>query len=86
MKIEIKSKSGKSFKLYVPMSFTRLGMRIGIWGVRKSKNTNEEAKKYLNIIDERVISQALRELNKKYKGLDLVNIQTKDGELIKITV
>ncbi|EQB89065.1 hypothetical protein M918_03240 [Clostridium sp. BL8] len=79
-------KSGRGFKLYVPMSFARFGMRIGIWGVRRSKNTNEEVKKYLNIIDERVISQALRELSNKYKGLDLVHIQSKGGEVIKITV
>ncbi|MEG0771927.1 hypothetical protein [Clostridium sp.] len=86
MKIRIKSKEGRNFRIYLPMSLARFGVRVGMWGVKRSHHIDEETRKYLDIIDEKVIIRALKDLSETYKGLDLVDIQTKDGEVIKITV
>lgn len=86
MKICIKTKEGKGFKIFLPMFMARFGLKVGIWGAKRSHHVDEEARKYLDIIDENVIAKALKDLSKNYNGLDLVDIQTKDGEIIKITV
>jgi len=86
MKVKVVTKEGKNFSIYVPMTLARIGVRVGLWGAKKSKNIDKDAREYLNIIDEKVIATALRDLSRDYKGLDLVDISSKDGEIIKITV
>lgn len=86
MKVRVLTKEGKSFSIYIPMALASIGVRVGVWGAKKSKHIDKDAREYLNIIDEKVIATALKELSRDYKGLDLVNISSKDGEFIKITV
>jgi len=86
MKVRIVTKEGKKFRLYMPMALASIGVRVGLWGAKKSRHIDEVAREYLCIIDEKIIANALKDLSRGYKGLDLVDIQTKDGEIIKITV
>lgn len=86
MKVRVVTKEGKRFSIYVPMALASIGVRIGVWGAKKSKHIDKDVREYLNIIDEKIIATALKELSKNYKGLDLVDISSKDGEIVKITI
>lgn len=86
MKINIRTETGKRFYLPAPMWIVKLGLRLGNAGIRiAGKHINEETKAQLQQIDFRELSRQFEELN-KYKGLKIVEIKSKDGSEITITV
>lgn len=84
MKIKIKDEKGKSFTIHLPMWLIRMGLSDFV--IKKSlKHVDAENKKHVEKINFKSISKAFNEL-KQYKGLEIVEIESKDGTEVKITV
>ncbi|MDF2673922.1 MAG: hypothetical protein K0R09_2187 [Clostridiales bacterium] len=84
MRIYIRTDEGKKFWIPLPMWMIRLGLSSATIRIA-TKNLREENKKYIEQIDFRALSQNIKEL-KKYKGLKIVDIKSKDGTKVTITV
>jgi hypothetical protein len=55
-----------------------------MFGLKHSRDyLDEEVLKYCN---PKLMDVALKELNKNYKGLTIVEVQDKDGDHVKITI
>jgi hypothetical protein len=84
MKISVREKNGKGLNIRVPMGVCRFFIKTGMFGLRHSKDyIDEEALKYCN---PKLMDMALKELNKNYKGLTIVEVQDRDGDHVKITI
>ncbi|KRQ86733.1 hypothetical protein ABG79_01485 [Caloramator mitchellensis] len=85
MKIILKTPD-MNFKLPIilPASLIKFFIRFG-GKMAKKYVTEEEALIYINSIDWDALSNAFDEL-KRYKGLELVNIQSHDGTYVRIII
>jgi hypothetical protein len=82
--IYIKTDEGKKFKIPLPMWMIRLGLSNAIIKIA-TKYLEPENKKYLEQINFSALSQNIGEL-KMYKGLKIVDVKSKDGTEVTITV
>ncbi|SHE48502.1 hypothetical protein [Clostridium fallax] len=83
MRIIVKSKGNKDIKVMCPMCFIRFFIRFGFLFSKCSAKYNKY-EKYLNIVNPRILNKELRQLNRKYKGLTIVDIEDNDGDGVKI--
>lgn len=85
MRIVVKSKD-TNFNIPVPMFFVTTAIKSGkIVGLLDNKNIDDRTKKILNSIDFSLIARNFKDL-KKYKGLNLVEVKSKDGNEVYITI
>jgi hypothetical protein len=84
MKIYIKTNDGKKFRIPLPLWMISLGLSNTTIKIA-TKNLKPEDKKYLEQIDFGALSQNIGEL-KQYKGLKIVDVKSKDGTEVTITV
>ena len=84
MRIYIKTDDGKKFSIPIPMWIISLGLSNATIKIA-TKNLKPEHKKHIEQIDFSVLSQNIGEL-KKYKGLKIVDVKSKDGTEVTITV
>jgi hypothetical protein len=86
MRIYIKETGGKTFFIPVPLSVACFCLNFSSFIIKKSqKYIPESSMEYIDCIDFKVLSKSLREL-KHYRGLELVNVQSSDGTIVKITI
>jgi len=86
MKIVIKSE-GKNLRFYVPMFVITSGIRLSKYiskHVDSDKGMNE-AIKYVDYIDTKILLTAVKEL-KKFKGLTLVEVKESNGNYVLIKI
>ncbi|MGG7144483.1 hypothetical protein ACQPVP_13640 [Clostridium nigeriense] len=86
MKIVIKSE-GKNLRFYVPMFVITSGIRLSKYiskYVDSDKGMNE-AIKYVDYIDTKILLTAVKEL-KKFKGLTLVEVKESNGDYVLIKI
>lgn len=84
MKIYIKNGDGKKFYIPLPMWMIKMGLsNVTIKIV--AKNLSIENKKHLEQINFKALSKNIGEL-KEYKGLKIVDVKSKDGSEVTITV
>lgn len=84
MKVKIREKGGKGFTLYIPMSLVGVAFRIANYWISRGKGFKDN--EWINCVDLKVLGKELKSLNKKYKGLTLVEAQSKDGDMVKIVL
>lgn len=84
MKIYIKTDEGKKFYIPLPMWIIKLGLSNTTIKIT-TKNLSPEDKKHIEGIDFKSIAKNIGKL-KSNKGLNIVDIKTKDGTEVKITV
>jgi len=83
MRIYIKDE-GKTF--WIPVPLWMLKLATGKFARRMAlKYTPEEQRKYIEAIDFKELSKAVNILY-EYKGLELVNIESKDGSRVNIKI
>ena len=85
MKVIIKTPD-MNFKIPIimPISLIKILIRFG-GSMSKKYVKEEEALMYINALDWSALADAFNEL-KKYKGLELINIQSHDGTYIRVVV
>lgn len=83
MKIIIKS-DGKRIYIPVPLWVIKIGCRISTSGLVK-KYAGPDAMKYIDAIDTRELCKCIGTL-KKYKGLHLVDVESKNGDIVQIII
>ncbi len=86
MKIVIKS-GGRNLRFYVPMFVITSGIRLSKYiskYVDSDKDMND-AVKYVDYIDTKILLTAVKEL-KKYKGLTLVEVEESNGNYVLIKI
>lgn len=84
MIVTVKSE-GKRFKVPFPTRLLTSKLVLRIIKRVCIKNADEAQKKYLEDIDFNSISNSMK-LLKKYKGLKIVDIKSKDGDVIEIII
>jgi hypothetical protein len=84
MRIYIKTDDGKKFKIPLPMWMIRLGLSNTTIKLA-TKKLKPEDKKHIEQINFNELSKNIGEL-KKYKGLKIVDVKSKDGTEVTITI
>lgn len=86
MRIYIKEKSGKKYFIPIPLSIASLGCRIASYAIEKTgKNLNQKQRDIIDCIDFGQLARSLKYL-RGYRGLKLVEVKSKDGEEVTITL
>lgn len=86
MRIFIRCENGRRYFIPAPIWLVKAGLGMGVVGVRiAKKHVPEDQLSYLEGIDFRKLKKAVNVL-KNYKGLQMVDIKTKDGTVIKIVI
>lgn len=86
MKIVVKSE-GRNIRLYVPMFVITSGIRLSKY-IMKHVDVDDDmnnAIKYIDCIDTKVLLTAINEL-KKFKGLTLVEVKASNGDHVLIKI
>lgn len=86
MKIVVKSE-GRNIRLYVPMFVITSGIRLSKY-IMKHVDVDDDmnnAIKYIDYIDTKVLLTAINEL-KKFKGLTLVEVKASNGDHVLIKI
>lgn len=83
MKIYIKS-GWKRFIIPFPLALAKLGISI-VKAPLVLKYVPEESRKYMDIIDFNELSKCI-DILKEYRGLSLVEVKSKDGTEVTITI
>ncbi len=85
MRIVVKSKD-TNLNIPIPMFFVTTAIKSGkLVSLLDNKNIDDRTKKILNSIDFSLIARNFKDL-KKYKGLNLVEVRSKDGNEVYITI
>lgn len=84
MKIYIKDEDGKKYHIPLPIWVIKLGLSNTTIKIA-TKNLSPENKKQLEQINFKELSRSFGEL-KEYKGLKIVDIKSKDGTEVTITL
>lgn len=84
MKIYIREKDGKEIKIPIPMWLLKLGTSEKVLNFIK-KRSNDESKEKMGKVDLSIIGYFLDDLN-RYKGLEVVHVEEKDGTMVKIVI
>lgn len=86
MKIVVKSEE-RNIRLYVPMFVITSGIRLSKY-IMKHVDVDDDrnnAIKYIDCIDTKVLLTAINEL-KKFKGLTLVEVKASNGDHVLIKI
>lgn len=84
MKIKIKKSRRIGFTFYIPIRIVKFFLRDRF--VRFAmRHISEKERKYMQNIDYKVLREAL-DILKDYKDLNLVNIESADGEIVRIII
>ncbi|MEG0307691.1 MAG: hypothetical protein RR891_05680 [Clostridium sp.] len=92
MIIDIKDKGAeKSTRICIPRFCISMGAFILPLALQSkfitvSKNGTKEKNRGMNKQQAKIVKEAIKQLNKNYPGLVLVDIQSSDGETIKIVI
>lgn len=84
MRIEIVTKENKFFKIPVPMTLLKMVSSDRVMDLIL-KNTCEEEKRNLQLVDFSMFRYNLDEL-KNYEGLVMVDIESRDGTIVRVVV
>ncbi|MEL7566246.1 MAG: hypothetical protein AAGU27_15365 [Dehalobacterium sp.] len=86
MRIYIKEKSGKRFFIPVPLSIAGLGCRIAAYAIEKSgKYLDQRQRDIIDCIDFDELARSIKYL-RGYRGLKLLEVTSKDGDEVTITL
>ena len=86
MRIYIKTKVGKVFRIPAPLWLVRGALGLGNMGVRIAKSyAPKESRQYIDMIDFHELRKGFNIL-KEYKGLKLVDVKSSDGTVVEIIV
>lgn len=86
LRIYLKKENGERFVIPAPLWLVKAGLGMsGFWLPIAKKQISEEQLAYIQSIDFKQLGKAFHEL-KAYKGLNMVDVKTKDGTEIKIVV
>ena len=86
MKIYIKLKDGKSFRIPAPIALAKVLLGLGGFGTFiATRFVPKEQKQYIDCIDFQELSKSLDVL-RAYKGLKMVDVKAKDGTEVQITI
>jgi hypothetical protein len=86
MRIYIREKNGRSFFIPIPLSIASLGCRIASYAIEKSgKHLNQQQRDIIDCIDFDELARSLKYL-RGYRGLKLVEVTSKDGDEVTITL
>lgn len=86
MRIYIKTSEGRTIKFPLPMSLVRFGLSLGDIGIRIArKHVDEETIRLMEFVDLRMLSMVIGDL-RQYKGLQIVDIKSSNGEEVRIIV
>ncbi|TJX63275.1 hypothetical protein E8P77_15290 [Soehngenia saccharolytica] len=86
MKIRIKDSNGNKIILPIPFKLLILGLDITPYIMKKtSLHMSDEQREVLDCIDFKILSKSIRDL-KHYKGLKLLEVTSKEGEEVSITI
>ncbi|MGG7165090.1 hypothetical protein [Clostridium ihumii] len=84
MWITIKESGHRGFKIPIPMCF--IGLGISIASKASKKNINEDLNKVFESMDSRELKRAFRKLNRTCKGMTIVDVESKEGDHVKIVI
>ena len=86
MKVYFREKGGKSFFIPVPLSIAIFALNFSSFIIgRTKKYIPEDALQYVDCIDYKILARNIK-LLKAYKGLNLVDVTSADGTVVKITI
>lgn len=86
LKIYIKLKDGKSFKIPAPLGFVKALLGLGGFGAAIAKRyIPAENRQYIDCVNFKELKAGFDVL-KTYKGLKLVDVKTHDGVAVTIIV
>lgn len=84
MKIKIKKNGSMGFTFYAPIGIAKFFLRESF--VRFAMRHHDEKEKInMKDIDYKALREALDTL-KEYKGLNLVNVKSADGDVVRIII
>lgn len=85
MHIVVKEKQGNNIDIGVPNFLMNVGIKIALKSVKYNNTTKDNLQDFVNGIDKKYIKMAINDL-KRYKGLEIVNVDSKDGDYVSITI
>lgn len=93
MKIKIEDKGKKPINITLPNGLVNVGIKMAMKSVkisqkiRKDDGTYEvlEGEAFINNIDKKALNEALKEL-KKYSGLEIINVNSGNGDKVRIII
>lgn len=86
MKIYLKIENGRRYFIPAPIWLVKAALGMSGFGMQiAKKHGTEEQLMYMQNIDFRELKKAV-DILKKYKGLNLVDVKTKDGTEVRIIV
>jgi len=86
LRIYYKNENGRRYFIPAPMWLVKAALGMGGFGMRFAKrHVPEDQIAYLEMINFKALSIALDGL-KAYKGLNMVDIKTKNGMAVKIII
>lgn len=86
MRIYFRIENRRRYFIPAPIWLVKAALGMGGFGMRiAKKHASEEQLIYMENIDFRELKKAVNVL-KRYKGLNLVDVKTKDGTEVKIIV
>lgn len=89
MRILIKEKDKRAIRIILPNFIINVGLRIAMRcmkvEINETNSNKSKGKVYFGFnefkgMDKKILKQALKEL-KKYKGLEIVNVESKDEKV-----
>lgn len=86
MKIVIKSSEGKNIKLVLPTRLMLNGCTASLSAWLINRTATEEAGIIIDAKSLRLLMKEINRMKKKYPDLLLVDVESKDGEKIQITL
>lgn len=85
MHIIVREKQGNNIDIGVPNFMMNVGIKIALKSVKYSRSSNNNVQEFVNSIDKKYIKMAINDL-KRYNGLEIVNVDSKDGDYVSITI
>ena len=85
MHIIVREKQGNNIDIGVPNFMMNVGIKIALKSVKYSRSSNNNVHEFVNSIDKKYIKMSINDL-KRYNGLEIVNVDSKDGDYVSITI
>ena len=86
MKIYIKIRNGRSFKIPAPIGLVKAALSLGGFGVSIGRSyIPQNQRQYIDCIDFKELRKGLDVL-RNYKGLKMVDVKTEDGTAVTIII
>lgn len=86
MRIYLRIENGRRYFIPAPLWVVKAALGMGGFGMRMAlRNMPEDQRIYMENIDFHALKKAVNVL-KTYKGLNLIDVKTKDGTEVRIIV